>query len=182
VLLDHPAETIHLATREHPLQRLSSDGGKPSGERLGGDVVVRGVPDDRASLEHDDLRRLVFHARARRDLLRHGALGANVHEKRRNVRMPTEEGFDLVQGRDAGGSGGAVFVQERTLRGEDRFQLAFVINNLPHDSLSEVVRDGGTGPISTCVFIIPCGEFQPAEPVRPAHPLTSLLQMLGPGR
>ena len=73
-----------------------SGGGEPPSERLGGDVVVRGVPDDLASPEYDDLGRLVFHARARRDLLRFGALRANVHEIRRNVWVPTEERFDLA--------------------------------------------------------------------------------------
>jgi len=123
---------------------------------------VRGVPDDRASLEHDDLGRLVFHARARRDLLRHGALRANVHEIRRNVRMPTEEGFDLAQGRHARGSGRAMFVQECTLRGEDTFQLPLVIDS-QHTSPSAAGRDGGAGPISTGVSIISRKVFQPAN-------------------
>lgn len=141
-----------------------SGSGKPPGERLGGDVVVRGVPDDRASLEHDDLGRLVFHARARGDLLRHRALRANVHEKRRNVRMLKEKGFDLAQGRHARRSGRAMLVQERTLRGEDIFQLPLVIIDVPHAFLSAAVRDGGAEPILTCVVsIIPCKVIQPAD-------------------
>lgn len=125
-----------------------SGSGKAPGECLGGDVVVRGAPPDHAPLEDDDLGRLVFHARPRRDLLRHGALRANVHEIRRDVWVLKEEGFDLAQGRHARRSGRAMFVQERTLRGEDIFQFAFVAH-APHDSLSDIGRDGGGGPIST---------------------------------
>lgn len=125
-----------------------SGSGKAPGECLGGDVVVRGAPHDHAPLEDDDLGRLVFDARPRRDLLRHGALRANVHEIRRDVWVLKEEGFDLAQGRHARRSGRAMFVQERTLRGEDIFQFAFVAH-APHDSLSDIGRDGGGGPIST---------------------------------
>ena len=80
--------------------------------------------------------------------------------------MPTEEGFDLAQGRHARGSGRAMLVQERTLRGEEIFQLPLVID-VPHDSLSAAVRDGGVGPISPCVFIISCKVFQSANRERP---------------
>jgi hypothetical protein len=141
---------------------------------------VRGAPHDHAPPEDDGLGRLVFHARPHRDLLRYGALRANVDEIRREVWVPKEECFDLVQGRHARGSGRAMLVQERTLCGEDMFQFVFVAN-APHDSLSDIGRDGGAGPISTCVFIIPRGKFQSVEPARP-HALTSFPQMSDPGR
>jgi hypothetical protein len=70
-----------------------------------------------------------------------------------------------------------MFVQERTLRGEDIFQLPLVID-LPHASLSAAVRDGEAGSISTCVSIISCKVFQPANRERPHEGvLTSLPQM-----
>ena len=153
---------------------------KAPGECLGGDVVVRGAPHDHAPLEDDDLGRLVFDARPRRDLLRHGALRANVHEIRRDLWVLKEESFDLAQGRHARRSGWAMLVQERTLRGEDIFQFAFVAN-APHHSLSDIGRDGGAGPISTCVFIILWAKFQSVEAARP-HALTSLPQMSDSGR
>ena len=176
-----PSRSAIVPHRQKPGPDLSplplSGSGEPPGERFGGDGVVRGVPDGRASLEHDDLGRLVFHARARRDLLRHGALCANVHEIRRNVRMLKEEGFDLAQGRHARGSGRAMLVQERTLRGEDMFQFPLVID-LPHASPFAAVRDGGAGSISTCMSIIPGKVFQPADGERPHEgTLTSLPQM-----
>jgi hypothetical protein len=73
-----------------------------------------------------------------------------------------------------------MLVQERTLRGEDIFQFAFVAN-APHDSLSDIGRGGAAGPILSYVFIIPCTKFQPAEPADP-RALRSLPRMSDPGR
>jgi len=75
-----------------------------------------------------------------------------------------------------------MLVQEHTLGGEDIFQLPLVID-VPHAFLSAAVRDGGTETISTCVFIIPCSVFQPAEWERPDESaLTSMPMMSDRGR
>jgi hypothetical protein len=84
-------------------------------KRVRGDVGVRGAPVGRASPEYDDLGGLVLHAGPDGDLLREDALSADVHEIGRNVRVLVEKCFDLVQGRDAAGSGGAVLVEEGEL-------------------------------------------------------------------
>jgi hypothetical protein len=108
--------------------------------------------------------------------LRYGAVRANVHEICRNVRMPTEEGFDLAQGRHTRGSGWAMLVQERMLCGEDLFQLPLVID-VPHAFLPAAVRDGGVGPIPTSVSTISSQVFQRAGCAQPyARTLTTLSQ------
>jgi hypothetical protein len=70
-----------------------------------------------------------------------------------------------------------MFVQECTLRGEDTFQLPLVIDS-QHASPFAAGRDGGDGPISTCVSTIPCKVFQRADSGQPHEgALTSLPQM-----
>jgi hypothetical protein len=57
----------------------------------------------------------VFNTGARRNLPRESALCQDIHEIGRNVRVLAEKCFDLIQGRDAAGSGGAVLVEEGEL-------------------------------------------------------------------
>jgi len=68
------------------------------------------------------------HAGARGDRLGEGPLGADVHQVRLQVRMSVQEGFDLDQGRDAGGSGGAVFVKDCTIGPENILHILFADN------------------------------------------------------
>ena len=68
------------------------------------DVGVRCTPDGRAPSEEDNLRGLVLHPGMFRDLPRQKRFGTDIHHVGRNVRILLEEGFDLVQGLNAGGS------------------------------------------------------------------------------
>jgi hypothetical protein len=85
----------------------------------GGDVVVRRVPDRGATLKDDDLRRLVLDPGSRGDLLGKEPLRPHIHHMGLDARMLPQKGLDLIQGRTAGWSGGAVFVQEADLHPEE---------------------------------------------------------------
>jgi hypothetical protein len=102
---------------------------------LRGDVPVRSVPDGCAAPEDDRLGRLVLHTGSRRDLLGQGALGENVHEIGDGIRVCLQISFDLVQGRHADGSRGAVFVEQRMLCRKEGLHILVV-----HDPLHRFSR------------------------------------------
>ena len=92
--------------------RRPSDLLEVAGDGIGRDREVRRVPAGHAAPEQEHLRRLVSYLGARRDGLGERPVRAHVHPIGREARVLTEECFDLVQGRPAGGSGRAVLVDQ----------------------------------------------------------------------
>ena len=76
---------------------------------------MRGVPARHAALEQQHLRRLVGDPGACGDGLGQRPVRAHVDTIGRNAGVPSQEGFDLVQGRMAEGSRRAVLVNQGPL-------------------------------------------------------------------
>lgn len=103
----------------------------------GGDVRVRRIPYWRAAPKDDHLRGLVPHARPGGDLLRQGASRAHVHEEKRHIQALLCDGFDLFQGRQAEGSGRAVFIQRSRFGAEQPLHVLLGLDSQHVPSIGE---------------------------------------------